>query len=85
MDAAFGVETTIDIDKHETCDVCDGQGVEPGTQVETCPHCRGVQARSAAARVFLPFAPPALSAGAPVNSSRIPVKSAVATARRKIL
>ncbi len=41
MDAAFGVETTIDIDKHETCDVCDGQGVEPGTQVETCPHCRG--------------------------------------------
>jgi molecular chaperone DnaJ len=41
MDAAFGVETTIDLDKHETCDACEGRGVEPGTQAETCPQCRG--------------------------------------------
>ncbi|WP_054033341.1 molecular chaperone DnaJ [Desulfatitalea tepidiphila] len=41
MEAAFGVETTIDLDKHETCDACHGTGIEPGTQAETCPHCRG--------------------------------------------
>ena len=41
MEAAFGVETTIDLDKHETCDACQGSGIEPGTQAETCPHCRG--------------------------------------------
>jgi len=41
MEAAFGVETTIDLDKHETCDACQGSGIEPGTQTETCPHCRG--------------------------------------------
>jgi molecular chaperone DnaJ len=41
MDAAFGVETTIDLDKHEICGACDGRGIEPGTSAETCPHCRG--------------------------------------------
>jgi molecular chaperone DnaJ len=42
MDAAFGVETTINIDKHATCTECEGRGVEPGTHAETCPQCRGV-------------------------------------------
>ncbi|KJS30090.1 MAG: molecular chaperone DnaJ [Desulfatitalea sp. BRH_c12] len=41
MEAAFGVETTIDLDKHETCARCEGRAVEPGTHAETCPHCRG--------------------------------------------
>ena len=41
MEAAFGVETTIDLDKHESCSECDGRGIEPGTQAETCPQCRG--------------------------------------------
>ncbi len=41
MDAAFGVETTIDLDKHETCSSCGGTGAEEGSQPETCPQCRG--------------------------------------------
>jgi molecular chaperone DnaJ len=41
MDAAFGVETTIEIEKHAACSECDGRGLEPGTQAETCPQCRG--------------------------------------------
>jgi len=42
MDAAFGIETTIDIEKAETCSHCEGSGAEPGTQPEACPQCGGV-------------------------------------------
>lgn len=41
IDAAFGTETEIDIEKLEPCSVCNGSGCEPGSQPETCTHCRG--------------------------------------------
>jgi molecular chaperone DnaJ len=41
VDAAFGVETEIQVPKQETCDHCDGTGAEPGSKVETCPTCHG--------------------------------------------
>lgn len=41
MDAAFGTETTIDIQKSEICSVCNGDQCEPGTHPETCRHCGG--------------------------------------------
>ncbi len=41
MDAAFGVETTIDLQKAENCVKCHGSGAEPGTQADTCPQCGG--------------------------------------------
>ena len=41
MDAVTGVETTIDLEKHEACTTCDGSGAEPGSQPETCPQCHG--------------------------------------------
>lgn len=41
MEAAFGVETEISIEKLETCPVCEGTGAKPGTYPETCPQCRG--------------------------------------------
>lgn len=41
MEAAFGVETTIELEKHDNCTACEGRGVEPGTHAETCPQCRG--------------------------------------------
>jgi molecular chaperone DnaJ len=41
MDAAFGVETEITVEKQEKCPVCDGTGCERGTSYETCPVCRG--------------------------------------------
>jgi molecular chaperone DnaJ len=41
MEAAFGTETEIDVDKMEACQACGGSGCRPGTQPETCGHCRG--------------------------------------------
>jgi molecular chaperone DnaJ len=42
MEAAFGTETEIEIQKTESCPECHGSGSEPGTQPETCRHCGGV-------------------------------------------
>ena len=42
MEAAFGTETNIDIEKMETCPDCNGAGCEPGTQPETCRQCGGM-------------------------------------------
>ncbi|MFH2046579.1 MAG: molecular chaperone DnaJ [Pseudomonadota bacterium] len=41
MEAAFGIEKEITIEKAETCPECSGSGSEPGTQPETCRHCHG--------------------------------------------
>lgn len=41
MDAAFGKETEIDLEKMETCDTCEGSGAKPGTSPETCGQCGG--------------------------------------------
>jgi molecular chaperone DnaJ len=39
--AAKGVETSIQIPRHETCESCKGNGAAPGTTPDTCPQCRG--------------------------------------------
>jgi molecular chaperone DnaJ len=41
LDAAFGAETKIAIDKLEICDRCEGSRCEPGTAPETCRGCGG--------------------------------------------
>jgi len=41
MDAAFGTETEIDLEKMEGCAAREGNGDEPGTQPESCMHCNG--------------------------------------------
>ena len=41
MDAAFGTETEIQIEKMEKCQTCEGNGCEPGTSPETCGQCQG--------------------------------------------
>ncbi len=41
MEAAFGTETEIEVNKAETCTACDGNGCEPGTSPETCGQCQG--------------------------------------------
>lgn len=40
-DAAFGTDTTINVPRSETCDVCGGSGAKPGTNPVTCETCRG--------------------------------------------
>lgn len=42
MDAAFGVETEIEIEKLETCPTCEATGCEPGTSPENCRYCGGI-------------------------------------------
>ncbi|MFH1075797.1 MAG: molecular chaperone DnaJ [Pseudomonadota bacterium] len=41
MEAAFGVEKEIKLEKQQTCSKCDGTGCAPGTFLETCTTCRG--------------------------------------------
>lgn len=41
MEAAFGVEKEINLEKKEICPVCNGTRCEPGSHPETCRHCRG--------------------------------------------
>lgn len=40
-DAVFGADRTITIPRAETCENCRGEGCEPGTNRQTCPHCHG--------------------------------------------
>jgi len=40
-EAAFGVEKTIDYQRLEVCDVCDGSGAKEGSHPVTCPECQG--------------------------------------------
>jgi len=41
MEAAFGKETEINVEKNEVCPQCNGSQCEPGTQPETCQQCGG--------------------------------------------
>ncbi len=41
MQAAFGTETQIDLQKMEVCPSCKGNSCEPGTYQETCSLCSG--------------------------------------------
>ncbi|MAS32809.1 MAG: molecular chaperone DnaJ [Anaerolineaceae bacterium] len=40
-ESVFGVEKEIEVDRLETCDVCNGSGAEPGTTPMRCPTCKG--------------------------------------------
>jgi molecular chaperone DnaJ len=42
MEAAFGTETEINIEKMEICPACNGDQCEPGTSPETCRQCGGM-------------------------------------------
>ena len=41
MEAAFGCERDITINKEDLCTSCNGSGAQPGTHPETCPMCHG--------------------------------------------
>jgi len=41
MEAAFGTETHIDVNKRGGCTACGGSGCEKGTHPETCGYCKG--------------------------------------------
>ncbi|MDD2374797.1 MAG: molecular chaperone DnaJ [Eubacteriales bacterium] len=41
MEAAFGVEREIKINKEDLCDVCHGNGTRDGSKPDQCPTCHG--------------------------------------------
>jgi molecular chaperone DnaJ len=41
VDAARGVTTTVEFDRHETCGECDGSGARKGTRPQQCDYCSG--------------------------------------------
>jgi molecular chaperone DnaJ len=41
QDVAFGLETTVSLERTETCETCQGSGASPGTSPETCTACQG--------------------------------------------
>lgn len=41
MEAAFGTEKELKIQKMQTCESCHGDGCKPGTQPEICSTCQG--------------------------------------------
>ena len=41
LEAARGVTKTVEFERHESCDDCDGTGAKPGTSRETCRYCGG--------------------------------------------
>ena len=41
LEAAFGVEKELALEKMDTCETCGGSGCQSGTQPETCNFCRG--------------------------------------------
>jgi len=40
-EAIFGLEKEINFSKNTRCEHCSGAGAEPGSQVNSCPTCRG--------------------------------------------
>jgi molecular chaperone DnaJ len=40
-ESVFGVDRKISLTKTSTCDQCDGNGAEPGTELKTCHTCNG--------------------------------------------
>ena len=40
-EAASGVSKTVELQRNETCETCDGQGSQPGTQPQGCQQCGG--------------------------------------------
>lgn len=41
MEAVFGIEKELSINKRVQCEKCHGNGIEPGAKVDTCKTCAG--------------------------------------------
>ena len=70
-EAAAGLETKLQIPRHETCDSCRGTGAEAGSKPETCPSCRG-QGQVRFSQGFLTVARPCPQCGGEGRINRSP-------------
>jgi molecular chaperone DnaJ len=70
-EAAHGLETKLQIPRHDTCEACRGGGLEPGTAPETCGTCRG-QGQVRFSQGFLTVARPCPACGGAGRVNRHP-------------
>jgi molecular chaperone DnaJ len=73
-EAAAGVETKLQIPRHETCESCRGSGTEPGTRPEACGTCRG-QGQVRFSQGFLTVARPCPACRGQGSINRHPCKA----------
>ncbi|HAZ16983.1 MAG: Chaperone protein DnaJ [Parcubacteria group bacterium GW2011_GWA2_43_13] len=53
MEAVFGVDKTVVVERHESCSRCHGTSLEPGTELRTCYRCAGNGKITANQQTFL--------------------------------
>lgn len=52
-EAVFGSEKEVEVSRFAACQTCSGSGAEPGTEVQTCPQCKGTGEVRRVAQSFL--------------------------------
>jgi molecular chaperone DnaJ len=80
-DAAQGLETKLQIPRHEACEACRGSGQEAGTQPEACQTCRG-QGQVRFSQGFLTVARPCPACRGEGQVNRHPCKECRGEGRR---
>jgi len=73
-EAAAGLETKLQIPRHETCEACRGSGATLGSQLETCGACRG-QGQVRFSQGFLTVARPCPQCGGEGRINKSPCKT----------
>ena len=81
-DAAAGIETKLQIPRHETCEGCRGTGAQPGTKPETCGSCRG-QGQVRFSQGFLTVARPCPTCGGEGQILKTPCKDCRGVGRQR--
>jgi len=81
-EAAAGIDTKLQIPRHETCDTCKGTGAQPGTRPELCSSCKGAgQVRFS--QGFLTVARPCPTCGGEGQILKTPCKECRGVGRQR--
>ena len=81
-EAASGIDTKLQIPRHETCDACRGTGAQPGSKPETCTSCRG-QGQVRFSQGFLTVARPCPTCGGEGQILKNPCKECRGQGRQR--
>ncbi len=81
-EAAEGLESKLQIPRHETCEGCGGSGQQPGTSLEVCGACRG-QGQVRFSQGFLTVARPCPQCGGEGRVNRAPCRDCRGQGRQR--
>ncbi len=81
-EAAEGLETKLQIPRHETCEPCRGSGQQTGTSPEVCSACRG-QGQVRFSQGFLTVARPCPQCGGEGRINRAPCRECRGQGRQR--